>query len=343
MGHIEDIQQDIAQQEQKGKSLLDDFQVDLSLIYPEPSYTLFQNGNGTMPRGDIIAIKAKSKNGKTYLALVLAASVFGVTEFGFDSADSSVTVIYFDTEQNERNTARLAKRVHTLLGWDEGCNHPQFLVFALRKADTSKRKQVINDMISKHKPAVVFVDGIADLIDDFNDVGQSTQIINDLMKLSADNDCAICCILHENKRAEDKGMKGHLGTMLLQKSSDVYEIERDGVQFNVTETDCRNLPIDGFSFRIDENGLPRHASTKADIKRANDIEEIQKVLIEVFKDSDGLSYNDLVSAYKLHSCQSDATAKRKLKTAKQSDLIDVIPETKKYRPKGTWYQHHPSL
>ena len=33
-------------------------------------------------------------------------------------------------------------------------------------------------------------------------------------------DCAVCCVLHTNKGDGDHGMKGHLGTLLLQKASD---------------------------------------------------------------------------------------------------------------------------
>lgn len=61
------------------------------------------------------------------------------------------------------------------------------------------------------------IDGVADLLEDFNDVGQSSEIINSLMRLSAENDVAIINVLHTNKRKDDSDMKGHLGTLLLQK------------------------------------------------------------------------------------------------------------------------------
>ena len=327
--------------EQVGNSRLDEYQIDLSVAYAEPNYTLYQNGTGTMPRGDIMAIKAKSKNGKSYLASVFTASVFGITEYGFSSADTNATVIYFDTEQNERNTAKLAKRVHTLLGWDELRNHPHFMVYSLRKADTAKRKQVIIEAVTKHKPAIAFVDGIADIIEDFNDVGQSTQIINDFMKLSADNDCAICCILHENKKAEDKGMKGHLGTLLLQKASDVYEIVRDGVQFNVTETDSRNIAIDDFSFMIDDAGLPRRADTKDDVKQKARVVAIRNTMAEIFAKTPELTFTELKEAYCTIGCCEDRTASRRIKEAKEYGIIDVTLETKKYRLKCAECQNHP--
>ena len=56
---------------------IDDFQIDLSLNYPEPKFTLFLHDTGTIPRGDLIAIKAKSKQGKSFLCCALISSMFG--------------------------------------------------------------------------------------------------------------------------------------------------------------------------------------------------------------------------------------------------------------------------
>ena len=43
----------------------DKWEVHIGDRIKEPDYTFFMEGRGTCPRGDIIAIKAKSKNGKT--------------------------------------------------------------------------------------------------------------------------------------------------------------------------------------------------------------------------------------------------------------------------------------
>lgn len=307
---------------------IDEHEIDLSKEYPEPKFTLRLSGVGTMPRGDIQAVKAKSKNGKSFLCSVFIASLFGCKIFNFESVDHNPVVLYFDTEQNERNTAKLAVRVHTLMEWNTQENHPGFHVYTLRTMNTPDRLPFIDDVIAKRKPSVVFIDGIADLIENFNDVEQSTDLINHLMKVSADNDCCICCVLHTNKAKDDSGMKGHLGTMLLQKASDVFEVRKDNGTFNVSETDCRNQPIDDFAFCIDGHGIPQPATTQAENKQLARLENIKSILKEVFATSDELSYTDLCNAYQAHGAISLPTAKRAVATAKKNDIIKLIPNGK---------------
>lgn len=304
---------------------LDANEIDLSKEYPEPKFTLKLSGVGTLPRGDIQAIKAKSKNGKSFLCSVFVASLFGCKDFSFESEESQPIVLYFDTEQNKRNTAKLARRVHTLLGWSIKENHQGFHVYSLRTMDTPERLPFIDGMITKHKPTIVFVDGIADLIENFNDVEQSTDLINHLMRLSADFDCCVCCVLHTNKGKDDSGMKGHLGTMLLQKASDVFEVKKDGTTFRVSETDCRNQPIDDFAFSIDGHGIPFPAKSIAEDRQLARLESIKRILKDCFSTADVLAYTDLVKRYQENGAVSQPTAKRAIKDAKENDLISLIP------------------
>ena len=302
----------------------DDFEIDLSVEYPEPKFTLSITGVGTFPRGDIQAIKAKSKNGKSFLCSVFISSLFGCNEFGIATKEPNPVALYFDTEQNKRNTARLAKCVHTLLQWDTKKNRNVFHVYALRTMELKRRLPYIEMVIKERKPTIAFIDGIADLIQNFNDVEQSTDLINELMKLSAENDCCVCCVLHTNKAKDDSGMKGHLGTMLLQKASDVFEVKKNGNTFSVTESDCRNQPVEDFAFSIDGHGIPIPAATKRDTR----VEVLAKNLKEVFADAGELSFNEFVKTYALIAAVSESTAKRAIKESRERNLIKVTPNGK---------------
>lgn len=302
---------------------VDEYEIDLSEDYPEPSYVLKLSGVGTFPRGDIQAIKAKSKNGKSFLCSVFIASILGCKDFSFESLESDPVVLYFDTEQNKRNTAKLASRVHTLLGWDTECNHKGFHAYSLRTMDKNKRFPYIQRKVSECKPTVVFIDGIADLIGNFNDIDQSDSIIESLMSLSGNNDCCVCCVLHTNKAKDDSGMKGHLGTLLLQKSSDVFEAKKNKDTVNVSQTECRNAPIEDFAFSVDKHGIPYPTATKAEIKGQQKVEAIKRILKDVFAGNSELSFTDLVKSYALHGVVSESTAKRAIREAKENNLIRV--------------------
>jgi hypothetical protein len=173
------------------------------------------------------------------------------------------------------------------------------------------------------------IDGVADLLEDFNDVGQSSKIINSLMRLSAENDVAIINVLHTNKRKDDSEMKGHLGSLLLQKASDVFEVKRNGDTFNVTESDCRNIAIPDFSFSIGGDGVPIWSpDMRTNKEEENLMEVIGKMNIIFEGTSDGFTYKELAEKYMMEAAVSERTAKNKIKFAKDSNIIKA--EGKKY-------------
>lgn len=229
--------------------------IDLSKDYPAPAYLLHINGVGVIPRGDIQAVKAKSKNGKSYLCTLFSAAILGCSDFGL-RASGPGSVLYFDTEQNERNTARMAKRVHRLMGWHTNENREELRFYTLRKMMTADRLPYVEEETRQHQPAAVIVDGIADLCPSFNDEVSSDAAIQALMRLSAECNCAVICVLHTNKGTDDNNMKGHLGTLLLQKSSDVFMVQKSKDTFNVTLTESRNAGELAFSFQLDREGNP---------------------------------------------------------------------------------------
>lgn len=303
----------------------DAYRIDLTKVYPEPRYTLRRNGVGTLPRGDIQAVKAKSKNGKSFLCAILAASVMGCKDFQFETVEDGATVLYFDTEQNERNTAALAKRVHSLMGWNTGQNNERFKVYSLRSVEISERLPIIEWVVKDYAPTLAIIDGVADLLEDFNDVGQSSEIINSLMRLSAENDVAIINVLHTNKRKDDSDMKGHLGTMQLQKSSDVLEVKKNGDIFNVTVTDCRNIAISDFSFSIGMDGVPVWSPDVNTTKGEERLMEVTGKMNAIFDGaSGGFTYKELTEKYMVEATVSERTAKNRIRFAKDSNIIKAV-------------------
>lgn len=254
----------------------DKYEVRLGDEEPTPQFTFMSDGIGSAPIGDIVAIKAKSKNGKTFLAAILAAAILGAK---FDNIgpepkiQDKSKILFFDTEQIRSNTQALLQRILILSGWGE--EHPERLrVYSLREMPIFERIRYIERKIDKIRPTAVFIDGLADLTFDFNDIEQSQDVIIKITQLASMMNCTIFFILHTNKN--DNNMKGHLGTLAVQKCSDVFYVEKDEDSFfNVTETDCRNIPIKDFSFKIDADGIPYPAKKEIEICE-NDNDEQKK-------------------------------------------------------------------
>lgn len=301
---------------------VDEHLIDISRDYGQPDYTMYRGGVGTMPKGDIVAVKAKSKNGKTFLCTIFAAAILGDRNFGFTGVNSGVCkVVYIDTEQNLQNTAALVKRIHSLLGWDIQRNNERLIAYNLRTMDIPKRYPFVAERTRYHHPTLTIIDGIADLISDFNDISQSSETINKLMQLSSDNNACVVCVLHTNKAANDNQMKGHLGTLLLQKAAEVWEVKKEGYTFNVSQTETRNQPADDFSFQIDWHGIPYATASEKEVKERKKVDEAKALISQAFGDSTDLSYSELANRISKSANCSDRTAQRKIKEAKEKGWL----------------------
>ena len=96
-------------------------------------------------------------------------------------------------------------------------------------------------------------------------------------------DCCIVVVMHQNKSKADKTMKGHLGTMLFQKCSDVFNVEKVSNVFVVTHAVSRHRSCDDVVFKIDINGIPVDASSDIQVIKENEErneEEHYKSIVE---------------------------------------------------------------
>lgn len=249
------------------------------------------DGKGLITRGDIIGVKGKAKQGKTYACACMEAAVLKGQYMGFTTTKPDFVVLHIDTEQNARNVMEKAKIVYTLCEWDPKENNKRYIPITLRECTVKERISKTKAAIERYKPDLVFIDGIRDLCQDFNDISESTNLINSLMKLSSSNDCAIICVLHENKA--DGNMRGHLGTELLNKCSETYQItKKDGV-ITVEQTECRNAPIGKWSFCIDDNGIPQSVQMANISKTDEKQEKMKAIFTSIFSRKNQYSHKDL--------------------------------------------------
>ena len=309
----------------------DDYVIDLSVAYPEPHYTIELNGVGSIPCGDIQGVVAKQKQGKTQLCIVLCASLLGCTDFGFKSLVPGARILYADTEQSEANASKLAVKIHTLMCWPTDESNSRLRVVSLRRKAVKERLPIIVREVRKYKPTAVIVDGLVDLVTDFNDLRESADVIQSLMRLSAECDCAVVCVLHLNKSKDNNTPRGHVGSFLCQKASDVFQVEKSesGI-FNVTETDCRNCPIDSFAFGLDGHGVPMKTQSIAEAKAEENAEQLAQLLRRAFGQTRELTYTELRKAIMMHGGLKERTAERRIKEATDKGLLAVTVNNDKY-------------
>lgn len=254
--------------------------------YPEPHYLYEYNGVAFSPLGGIQAISGQKKNGKTFVLAQLMAAALGtgterVTQYlgGLRTNADTVEwlghepkVLYCDTEMEQLNTAKVLRRVHWLCGWDMKQRSDRFFVLWLREVPKTEHRtankerwRLIKNAIEQTKPDIVFVDGLRDLVNDFNDNSESSAIVGEMMSLASQKNICIWNVLHYNPRPsndDESKMRGHLGTELGNKVSDTFvsikKKDNEGnVTFTVKQQDARGKDVDDWQFEItdDAGGL----------------------------------------------------------------------------------------
>ena len=306
----------------------DDFFIDLAVDYGQLEYTLEINGVGAFPKGDLQVIKAKAKQGKTHVILCIMTALLRGEFLNIKSKIENPKILLFATEEHKRSVQLLAKKIHRLCGWDINKVNERFLIYALRKQNPKERTSYIEERIKAERPDIVFIDGIRDLIVDFNNIEDSNKLVGLLMRLSEEQNCSIVSVIHTNKSFSDSNMRGHLGTELLNKCSDVLEVEKKGDVFNVEETDCRNIATGMWAFNLDDSGLPQKAEVVTPQSKSEQrIENMIQCFSVILSNGKTLSFCELRDNYmQVAGVKIDAANKHVIEMTKKNYLMKMGDE-----------------
>lgn len=282
-------------------------------------------GAKAFPRGELVGIKGHAKNGKSQLQYYLIASMLAGRDIGAIKPLESVgKILLFDTEQSKASLKKCISRSLRLAGIPNDRAHAILLPFYLRPREVEHRRKVVETAIKEEKPDIVFIDGVRDLLEDFNDLEESNELVQWLLALIAEHGCTIVCVLHQNKSKEDANMRGHLGTELANKLADCFEVTKKDEAFHVKCTESRNLPCSDFAFRINGEGdfeaveaQPTESTETAD----NAEEKLRRMVEKVFSGKVVMSYDELRNAIQHEDNVTTRTAQRRIKDAKEKAIV----------------------
>jgi hypothetical protein len=176
--------------------------------------------------------------------------------------------MWVDTEQSPQSTLQILKgRVAKMIGG----TFPQemFYVFNIRSVYMDDRYDLMAEGVATYHPDIVIIDNIRDMIRDINDGPKAQELIEKLMQLAQEQNCNVVCVLHLNRSAENRGLRGWLGTELMNKVFEVFTcqklIQKEGVKptFSVEQTLTRKYDIDSpLYYQINDEGIPVAANMK---------------------------------------------------------------------------------
>ena len=224
-------------------------------------------GKPCMPRKDLTVITGQAKTGKTVLISILMACSARRQEqgglLGIERIrEQPLKVMWVDTEQNPQSTQYiLKKRISRLV--DGEFPEDQFFVFNLRSASVSERYDLIAEGVHAYKPDILIVDNVRDLISDINNGEKAQELIESFMKLSQEYCCNVVTVIHQNRSAENRGLRGWLGTELTNKAFEVFACQKfrqkdaEKPTFCIEQSMTRKFDIDSpVYYRMDDSGLP---------------------------------------------------------------------------------------
>ena len=357
---------------------LQPYLLDATENYPEPIYLLEYNGVPFSTLGGVQALSGQKKNGKTFLLAQLMAAVLGidservktylpglrVPQRTLEYWGHLPTVLYVDTEMEKLNSAKVLRRVHWLCGWqmDKPCE--RFHVLWLRSVtDTKddkgnvkekafqKRYRLIRQAIDILRPDAVFIDGIRDIIGNFNDNEESAALVTELMALAEQRNICIWNTLHMNPRMkndDESKMRGHLGTELGNKVTDTlvcikHKNDKTGdVYFTVKQDDARGKDMEDWEFVVTGAagalGVPqmRAVASETDITESKN-QQLRTEADDIFKlynwTSSGATYTDLERFLRAKGINSNRKIADMFNIAMESGII-YKSDKRKYHYNG---------
>lgn len=181
-------------------------------------------------------------------------------------------ILHIDTEQSEIYADGSVRRINWMA--DVNQDLPHYSAYFFREYSPAQRRQYLMDLVtSDPKIGLVVIDGLLDMVKNFNDEQEAAEFIQFLMSLS-DIGIFVLCVIHtgEAKTGEPKPI-GHLGSTIMRKADfiltcSIENPEEDDMRYirvGVTHTISRGERIRSFTIQSYQKmpylfgaGVPKH-------------------------------------------------------------------------------------
>ena len=327
--------------------------------YRPPRYTMERNGIAFADVGELHIISGKPGNGKTGLmSQLMSATLSGqhgntlrrevphkVRNPETNEIEEKVipnVLLYIDTEQGEDDTIAIKNRVCSMAGIDYTKPCKQFYILRLRDTETAEQRwRKILKAIYLVKPTDIFLDGMLDIVNDYNDQVECQPVIRKCMMLATYYDASLWAVLHENPMVDK--LVGVLGSITQRKVSEIFtvikvkqselkESERrpdlPDIYFRVKQVKARGRDVSDWLFEYVTNaggwGQPVELEDNG-ARVINPEDETLKECIARFKDmnwtSGGATYSDLDKHLTSQGITSGSTRSKLINAALECQVI----------------------
>lgn len=251
--------------------IVSDCYIDLSEEMPKPEILLsigehqYKNRwypTPVMTSGEFSAIVAVSKAKKSFLKSAFIGSYIGGKAnilFGNIRSfrDKNYTILDFDTEQGKYYAQRTFRRVLDI----SGEQYDDYFCYATRQITSRQRLEMVDYCLKnqttlyKNPVKLVSIDGIADLVENTNDIVMSKEASDYVMRWTYDYNLHITTVIHKSGLTGKP--LGHLGTYILKKAESVIDLEiNEDKTITVSNPYSRGYQFESFVFDVNGDSLP---------------------------------------------------------------------------------------
>lgn len=249
----------VIQQAERDKLISDKLakaRVDMQMEYLEPENAVTIKNRGYDQRfltlGNFSTIIGKQKSKKTALTSLIIAAASTRNSIGKKFIgkvpEGKRKCWYFDTEQAIYDSWKVGKRI-------EGCGGDldNIEIICLRPYTPKERLEIIDYSLREFgdESGFVVIDGIADLVGSVNDEAEAIEVGTKLLNWTAVYNLHITVIIHQRKA--DNYARGHIGTVIMNKSEMVIRPVKDESDPAVSFVKCddsRSLGFDEFDIEF---------------------------------------------------------------------------------------------
>lgn len=294
--------------------LLQQAEIDLSAEIPSPPPVLFQGDKTMISKGDFSVVVGAAKSRKTFCVSAMVGAYLCADEYmNMNSPNDAGSVLWIDTEQSIYHAARVARRVCRIAGLPTNKKTERFRMLCFREYTPDKRRELTDKAIRLYRPALVVVDGAADLILDVNDSSESAKLATMFMDITKELDNHIITVLHTNPGGDKP--RGHLGTNFLNKAQALFIVRADGDISTVSVERCRDIAVDDFAFAVNQEGLPVLTSIP---EKSDKLDNLRAIFS---KYTQPIRLNDLKDDLIKNEGIKDSMAYRRIREAKNSGIL----------------------
>jgi hypothetical protein len=208
--------------------------------------------------GNFSFIQAAPKSKKTFLVSMLC-SVYLADQTKLTGKIKghrrNKRLVHFDTEQGRFHAQKVFRRVLDI----SNHNSEMYDTYALRVLSSKERVEFIELYLERYgsELGMMIIDGVADLVLDVNDIKESSDIVQKILRWSEYYNIHIICVIHTNFNSNKA--TGHLGSHLEKKTETQIQLNVSEENENIVKVTCkrsRSFAFEEFNFEVSKDGIP---------------------------------------------------------------------------------------